>query len=157
MQVVTLHEQERRIAELEEALQREQDRARMLEREVLRLRARVQSAPTSPSNGASSDGGAGGASGATAAANSTFSTSSIDVGPGTAEQPGVVHERGDMVQISRQALELLHLKERAMEAVKEGITIADCSSPDMPLVYVNDGFSRITGYTVEDTLNKNCR
>lgn len=40
----------------------------------------------------------------------------------------------DMVLISRRALELLHLKERAMDAVKEGVTIADCSKPDMPLI-----------------------
>lgn len=59
--------------------------------------------------------------------------------------------------ISRQALELLHLKERAMDAVKEGITIADCSSPDMPLIYINEGFARMTGYSRQYTLGKNCR
>ncbi len=70
-------------------------------------------------------------------------------GPGT---PG-----DDMVLVSRQQLELLYLKERAMDAVKEGITIADCSQPDMPLIYINEGFTRMTGYSRDYTLHKNCR
>ncbi|WIA44333.1 hypothetical protein OEZ86_007123 [Tetradesmus obliquus] len=44
-----------------------------------------------------------------------------------------------------------------MDAVKEGITIADCSKPDMPLMYVNMGFCRITGYSLAEVLYKNCR
>lgn len=62
-----------------------------------------------------------------------------------------------MVTISREAYELLHLKDRAMDSIKEGITIADCSLPDMPLIYVNQGFERITGWPVSDVLGKNCR
>jgi PAS domain-containing protein len=44
-----------------------------------------------------------------------------------------------------------------MDAVKEGITIADCRQPDMPLIYCNAGFSRITGYSAAEVLGKNCR
>lgn len=63
----------------------------------------------------------------------------------------------DCVRLTRQQYELLLLKDRAMNAVREGITIADCSQPDMPLIYVNQGFERITGYPVAEVLGKNCR
>jgi len=42
-------------------------------------------------------------------------------------------------------------------AARQGITIADCSRPDMPLIYANDAFTRITGYQLDETLGKNCR
>lgn len=54
----------------------------------------------------------------------------------------------DCVMLTRQQYELLLLKDRAMNAVQEGITIADCSQPDMPLIYVNQGFEKITGASV---------
>ena len=63
----------------------------------------------------------------------------------------------DLVCIKRADLELLYLKERAMDVVHEGITIADASLPDMPLIYINDGFRKITGYPVGAVKNKNCR
>jgi PAS domain-containing protein len=63
----------------------------------------------------------------------------------------------DKVTISREAIELLRLKDRAMDNTKEGITIADCSQPDMPLIYANEAFARITGYSVAESLGKNCR
>lgn len=53
--------------------------------------------------------------------------------------------------------ELLLLKERALHAVREGIVIASCTLPDMPLVYVNNGFCRLTGYALEEVLGRNCR
>ena len=124
------------------------------------------------------------------------------------------------VTVSREAFELLRLKDRAMDNVKEGITIADCrqempytrvylkhrtdneckvtcflwpvrvqsqegkysqccihcrfeawllqqrvkhvisflcSQADMPLIYANEAFARITGYSVAESLGKNCR
>nr|AML77577.1 putative LOV domain-containing protein [Picochlorum atomus] len=63
----------------------------------------------------------------------------------------------EMVCIPRATLELLYLKEKAMDAVKEGITIADARLPDMPLIYINEGFSRMTGYPTSFVMNKNCR
>jgi PAS domain S-box-containing protein len=66
-------------------------------------------------------------------------------------------DEDDLVCIKREDLELLYLKERAMDVVHEGITIADASLPDMPLIYINDGFKNITGYPVAAVKNKNCR
>ncbi|WP_338740113.1 PAS domain-containing sensor histidine kinase [Haloplanus salilacus] len=38
-----------------------------------------------------------------------------------------------------------------------GITIADPSQPDNPLIYVNDGFCELTGYSRDEILGQNCR
>jgi PAS domain S-box-containing protein len=51
----------------------------------------------------------------------------------------------------------LHLKTRAMDEADIGISIADLSEPDEPLVYVNEGFERVTGYPAEEALGDNCR
>jgi hypothetical protein len=40
---------------------------------------------------------------------------------------------------------------------QEGITIADCSQPDMPLIYANAGFARTTGYSADYVIGRNCR
>lgn len=45
----------------------------------------------------------------------------------------------------------------AMENAREGITVSDANLPDNPLIYVNKGFLKMTGYTAEEVLNKNCR
>ncbi|HMB49899.1 MAG TPA: bacterio-opsin activator domain-containing protein [Natronoarchaeum rubrum] len=49
------------------------------------------------------------------------------------------------------------LKERAMDEAPVGITIADARAEDMPLVYVNEAFERLTGYDRAATLGRNCR
>ena len=46
---------------------------------------------------------------------------------------------------------------RAMDEAPIGITISDPSLEDNPLVYVNDGFSEMTGYEREDAVGRNCR
>ncbi|KAG2446816.1 hypothetical protein HYH02_008376 [Chlamydomonas schloesseri] len=64
---------------------------------------------------------------------------------------------GEYVTITRREYELLLLKDKAMDVLQEGITIADCSLPDMPLIYANAGFVRTTGYSAAYVLGKNCR
>jgi len=51
----------------------------------------------------------------------------------------------------------LQLKDRALAATAEGITIADARLPDNPLIYANAGFERLTGYSAEEVLGRNCR
>lgn len=53
--------------------------------------------------------------------------------------------------------ETLQLHDKAMSATICGITIADASLPDMPLIYINDAFEQITGYAPSEVLGKNCR
>src|SRR5688572_17780382 len=51
----------------------------------------------------------------------------------------------------------LGLKDRALDAAAEGVTIADARLPDEPLVYANEGFARVTGYAVTEVMGRNCR
>ncbi|MGC9526418.1 MAG: PAS domain S-box protein [Limnospira sp.] len=51
----------------------------------------------------------------------------------------------------------LRILERAVAESSNGIAIADAREPECPLIYVNQGFERITGYKREEVLGKNCR
>lgn len=53
--------------------------------------------------------------------------------------------------------EQLRLKNRALTTCLEGVTIADATRPDCPLIYVNHGFEKLTGYSAAQTCGTNCR
>ncbi|GAA4972977.1 diguanylate cyclase domain-containing protein [Kineococcus glutinatus] len=53
--------------------------------------------------------------------------------------------------------QLPDLLARAIGTAANGITIADAREPDMPLVYVNPAFERLTGYRSAEVLGTNCR
>jgi PAS domain S-box-containing protein len=53
--------------------------------------------------------------------------------------------------------ETLKLRDQAIAASSVGIVIADVRLPDMPLIYVNPAFERITGYSATEVLGYNCR
>ena len=52
---------------------------------------------------------------------------------------------------------ILRLLERAIAASNNGIVITDNTQPDNPIIYCNSAFEKITGYSREETLGKNCR
>ncbi|MCA1772926.1 MAG: EAL domain-containing protein [Halomonas sp.] len=62
----------------------------------------------------------------------------------------------DITQRKRQAAEL-SLLERGMEASLNGITMSDAIQPGMPMIYVNEAFCHMTGYTRDEALGLNCR
>lgn len=47
--------------------------------------------------------------------------------------------------------------DKVMSTCAEGITLADITAPDQPLIYVNGGFERMSGYSKSEVLGKNCR
>ena len=51
----------------------------------------------------------------------------------------------------------LRLRTRAMDAAEVPITLADATDPDNPIVYVNDAFEEVTGYSEAQILGHNCR
>ncbi|WP_303290080.1 EAL domain-containing protein [Marinobacter sp. SS5-14b] len=51
----------------------------------------------------------------------------------------------------------LKLLKRCIESSSNGIVVADAVAQDMPLVYVNPTFERITGYSKDEALGRNCR
>ena len=57
----------------------------------------------------------------------------------------------------REAQEKLILRDKAIQAVSQGILITDPSLPDNPLVYASHGFEVLTGYDSSEVLGKNCR
>lgn len=51
----------------------------------------------------------------------------------------------------------LSLRGQAIEAATNGITLADMSQPDYPMVEVNSAFERMTGYERTELIGHNCR
>jgi diguanylate cyclase (GGDEF)-like protein/PAS domain S-box-containing protein len=51
----------------------------------------------------------------------------------------------------------LRILEQAVAVVGHGLAIADATQADYPLVYVNETFCALTGYTPEEVLGRNCR
>ena len=57
----------------------------------------------------------------------------------------------------KQTEERLKLRERAIAASNNGIIIVDATSNDMPIIYVNPAFEKITGYLASEVIGKNGR
>jgi PAS domain S-box-containing protein len=51
----------------------------------------------------------------------------------------------------------LRLNQRAMDEASIGITIADAGQADLPMLYANAAFERITGYPTAESIGRNCR
>ena len=51
----------------------------------------------------------------------------------------------------------LMLKNKALKSASNGIVITDALKPDNPIIYFNPAFKKLTGYTKEEILHKNCR
>jgi len=57
----------------------------------------------------------------------------------------------------KNAYEEAALFKRVIEAVDTGVTIADPTLEDCPLIYANQAFTDTTGYSYEESVGKNCR
>jgi PAS domain S-box-containing protein len=49
------------------------------------------------------------------------------------------------------------LKERALDAIANGVLITDAGLPDNLIIYANEAFLRLTGYSEPEILGRNCR
>lgn len=70
---------------------------------------------------------------------------------------GIALERLRLMKSLQQKQQTLSLYKTAMDASANGILIADATTSDLPIQYVNPAFERITGYTQEESVGKNCR
>ncbi|MDQ3636375.1 MAG: PAS domain S-box protein, partial [Actinomycetota bacterium] len=74
-----------------------------------------------------------------------------------------MRENNEVVLVARDVTERKRAEEelrrmsRAIEATSDGIVVTDPNRPDDPIVYVNPAFERMTGYSAEETLGRNCR
>ncbi|MGZ5075890.1 MAG: PAS domain S-box protein [Methylobacter sp.] len=64
--------------------------------------------------------------------------------------------RTDISRIKNAELRL-RLLERAVEASSSSISMADASKRDLPLIYINPAFERITGYSRDEAIGRNAR
>jgi PAS domain S-box-containing protein len=62
----------------------------------------------------------------------------------------------DISELRRTQSEL-ELVARQWEAMYAGVVISDARTPDMPIVFVNSMFERMTGYSRSEVLGRNCR
>ncbi|MCA1770787.1 MAG: EAL domain-containing protein [Halomonas sp.] len=51
----------------------------------------------------------------------------------------------------------LRILESGLASSVNGVVICDARQPDLPIIYINSAFERITGYMREEALGQNCR
>ncbi len=61
------------------------------------------------------------------------------------------------ITLRKESEEALRMRDRAIQAVGQGILISDARLPDHPTIYVSQGFEQLTGYTQPEAIGKNCR
>jgi two-component system, cell cycle sensor histidine kinase and response regulator CckA len=62
----------------------------------------------------------------------------------------------DLTERHRHEQERL-MRDQIMQALSDAVVLVDALQPDLPIVYVNDVFTRMTGYSSAEVLGRNCR
>jgi len=70
------------------------------------------------------------------------------------DQPRPSYDRIDLPEREEKVKELL---KRSVEAANNSIVLTDPQQPDNPIIYVNQGFKKLTGYEESEILGHNCR
>ena len=90
----------------------------------------------------------------------TFATYSAAPRSPDAEACRLLSKAADLAALAverHQSRRDLRLLERSVEGSINGVVIADAERPDMPIIYVNPAFQRMSGYGREEVLGRNCR
>ncbi|NQD94038.1 EAL domain-containing protein, partial [Pseudomonas sp. CrR25] len=61
------------------------------------------------------------------------------------------------ISARKEADQQLRLLKRSLEASYNGALICDAKADDLPIIYVNPAFERITGYSAAEAIGRNCR
>ena len=77
--------------------------------------------------------------------------------PAVAPPAGIRHAPAVELGTGRTGLELTTLLGSALAASSNGVVVCDATSPDLPMVWVNHAFVRLTGYAAADLLGRNAR
>jgi two-component system CheB/CheR fusion protein len=81
----------------------------------------------------------------------------VTVAPFSGDGPRLAVVSHEDITARKQGERLLRLQGRALDAIADGLAIADARDRSYPLVYVNKAFERITGYAAAEVLGENCR
>jgi PAS domain S-box-containing protein len=73
-----------------------------------------------------------------------------------AEQSPIILSARDVTERKEYEREL-SVKSRAMDEAPVGITISDFEREDNPMIYVNEEFEALTGYSESESVGRNCR
>ena len=57
----------------------------------------------------------------------------------------------------KEAEQSFQLRKEALGSCTEGVVISDPSQPDNPIIYCSNSFLRITGYSMDEVIGRNCR
>jgi PAS domain S-box-containing protein len=83
-----------------------------------------------------------------------------DAGWRTTRVNGIITDITQRKQAEVALQQAMHQNSQLAAAISHigtGVTLSDPTLPDNPLIFVNPGFTAITGYTAEAALGKNCR
>ncbi|WP_028239826.1 EAL domain-containing protein [Stutzerimonas azotifigens] len=86
----------------------------------------------------------------------TILTSAVPFRDESGKALGSISVFQDISQERRRNIEM-RIRTRAVEASVNAIVITDNLQPGQPIVYVNPAFERISGYTSDEVLGRNCR
>ena len=67
------------------------------------------------------------------------------------------HELAQQVRALAQTARALQLRERAIEASANAMIITSAIAPHYLIEYVNPAFERITGYSADEVIGRNCK
>lgn len=67
-----------------------------------------------------------------------------------------LRSRKNSLEIARQN-DKLRVLEKAIHSTEVGISITDERKEDSPIIFCNDGFVKLTGYSRDEIIGKNCR
>ncbi|MCU4752785.1 PAS domain S-box protein [Halobacteria archaeon AArc-curdl1] len=84
----------------------------------------------------------------------------LERGRGVFDQDGEVEALEGLITditVRKAREEELEWKTKAIDEAPVGVVIADPNQPDLPITYVNDHFTALTGYERTEALGENCR
>jgi PAS domain S-box-containing protein len=73
------------------------------------------------------------------------------------EHPTRLISSGTDITDAKEVQNALDLRNRALEVAGNGLIIVDAKQPDLPILYSNTAFTKMTGYDQAEVLGKNCR
>lgn len=85
-----------------------------------------------------------------------FLTASVIIYLSTGKRLQLIKKYQETEHALRAMIVEKNLYERAVRDVGTGVVIADALAPNCPVIYVNNAFTTITGYPINEVIGRNC-